>query len=116
MSTPTTSFGREAAAALARSKNEPAWLVAWREEAGELVAKLELPKPAKMPIHRWTLDQYGTNRPGTPVRLASDLPAAISELLPAEDQGALIVQHNSSVVFTRLPESLKAKGVVLTSL
>jgi Fe-S cluster assembly protein SufD len=116
MSTPTTSFGREAAAALARSKNEPAWLVAWREEAGELVSKLELPRPEKMPIQRWTLDQYGTNRPGTAVKSAADLPAAIGELLPAEDPGALIVQHNSSVVFTRLSEDLKAKGVVLSSL
>jgi Fe-S cluster assembly protein SufD len=116
MSTPTTSFGREAAAALARSKNEPAWLVSWREEAGELASTLELPKPQKMPIHRWTLDQYGTNRPGKAARTATDLPSAITELLPTEQQGALIVQHNSSVVFTRLSDELKAKGVVLTSL
>jgi Fe-S cluster assembly protein SufD len=116
MSTPTTSFGREAAAALARSKNEPAWLIAWREEAGELASKLELPKPEKMPLQRWTLDQYGTHRPGTTVGSAADLPAAITELLPAEELGALIVQHNSSVVFTRLSNDLKAQGVILTSL
>ncbi|WP_276357513.1 Fe-S cluster assembly protein SufD [Cohnella caldifontis] len=116
MSTPTTSFGREAAAALSRSKNEPAWLIAWREEAGELAAKLELPKPEKMPLTRWTLDQYGTDRPSKTVSSAADLPAAIAELLPEDTQGALIVQHNSSVVFTRLSEELKAKGVVLTSL
>jgi Fe-S cluster assembly protein SufD len=116
MSTPTTSFGREAAAALARSKNEPAWLVAWREEAGELASKLELPRLEKMPLQRWTLDQYGTHRPGTSVGSTADLPAAITELLPAEELGALIVQHNSSVVFTRLSNDLKAKGVILTSL
>lgn len=116
MSTPTTSFGREAAAAIARSKNEPAWLIEWRETAADLAAKLELPKPEKMPLQRWTLDQYGTNRPGTVVTSAADLPAAITELLPQEDQGALIVQHNSSVVFTRLSDELKAQGVVLSSL
>jgi len=116
MSTPTTSFGREAAAAIARSKNEPAWLIAWREEAGELAARLDLPKPEKMPIHRWTLDQYGTNRPGTVAASAADLPAAIADLLPAEAGDALIVQHNSSVVYTHLSDELKAKGVVLSSL
>ncbi|MBW5447769.1 Fe-S cluster assembly protein SufD [Cohnella sp. CFH 77786] len=116
MSTPTTSFGREAAAAVSRSKNEPAWLVAWREEAGELASRLELPNPEKMPLARWTLDQYGTSRPGTPVSSTADLPAAIAGLLPEDTQGALIVQHNSSVIYTRLSNELKAQGVVLTSL
>jgi Fe-S cluster assembly protein SufD len=116
MSTPTTSFGREAAAAIARSKNEPAWLVEWREEAGELAARLELPKLEKMPIHRWNLDQYGVNRPGTTVLQTEDLPAVISALLPAENTGALIVQHNSSIVYIRISDELKAQGVILTSL
>ncbi|MFD2329850.1 Fe-S cluster assembly protein SufD [Cohnella sp. GCM10020058] len=116
MSTPTASFGREAAAGIARSKNEPAWLVAWRENAGELASKLELPKPEKTPIQRWALDAYGTDRPGAAVESAAQLPEALAKLLPAEAGSALIVQHNSSVVFTNLPEDLKAKGVVLTSL
>lgn len=116
MSTPTTSFGREAAAALARSKNEPAWLVAQREEAGQLATELNLPKPEKLPLTRWTLDQYGTNRPGQSVSSLSDLPAAITALLPEDHAGTLIVQHNSSVVFTRLSDELKSQGVILTSL
>jgi len=116
MSTPITSFGREAAAAVSRSKNEPAWLVAWREEAGDLAVKLELPKPEKMPLTRWTLDRYGAHRPGAPVASAQDLPASIAQLLPEDTQGALIVQHNSSVVFTRLSAELQAQGVVLSSL
>lgn len=116
MSTPITSFGREAAAALARSKNEPAWLVAQREEAGQLTTELALPKPEKLPLTRWTLDHYGANRPGQTVGSAEDLPAPIAALLPENKGGALIVQHNSSVIFARLPEELEAQGVVLTSL
>ncbi|WP_239615130.1 Fe-S cluster assembly protein SufD [Cohnella mopanensis] len=116
MSTPTTSFGREAAAALSRSKNEPAWLVALREEAGQLATELDLPKPEKLPLTRWTLDQYGTNRPGQSVSSVSDLPAVITALLPEENNGTLIVQHNSSVVFTQLSDELKAQGVILTSI
>ncbi|WP_217594074.1 Fe-S cluster assembly protein SufD [Cohnella sp. GbtcB17] len=116
MSTPTASFGRDAASSIARSKNEPAWLVAWRENAGELAAKLELPKPEKTPIQRWPLDLYGTDRPGAKVESASQLPEALTKLLPAEAGGALIVQHNSSVVYTHLSDELKAKGVVLASL
>ncbi len=116
MSTPTTSFGRDAAAAIARSKNEPAWLVAWREEAGELATQLDLPKPEKLPLTRWTLDQYGVNRPGQTASSISDLPAAITALLPEEESSALIVQHNSSVVYTQLSEELKVQGVILTSL
>ncbi|THF83704.1 Fe-S cluster assembly protein SufD [Cohnella fermenti] len=116
MSTPTTSFSREAAAALARSKNEPAWLVAWREEAGEWASTLELPHPEKTPIQRWTLDVQGVHRPGTTVSATASLPSAIASQLPAQEIGALVVQHNSSVVYTRLSDELKAKGVVLTSL
>jgi Fe-S cluster assembly protein SufD len=116
MSTPTTSFGRDAAAAIARSKNEPDWLVAWREEAGDLAARLDLPKPEKLPLTRWTLDHYGTYRPGQPVASAADLPPAISALLPEEESSALIVQYNSSVIYTQLSDQLKAQGVILTSL
>ncbi|MDG0813764.1 Fe-S cluster assembly protein SufD [Cohnella rhizosphaerae] len=116
MSTPTASFGRDAASSIARSKNEPAWLVAWRENAGELASTLELPKPEKTPIQRWPLDLYGTDRPGAKADSASQLPEALAKLLPAEAGGALIVQHNSSVVYTHLSDELKAKGVVLTSL
>lgn len=116
MSTPTTSFGREAAAAIARGKNEPAWLVEKRAEAGELAATLELPKPEKTPLARWNLDVQGVQRPGKSVATPAELPAAIASLLDAQDAGAVLVQHNSSVVYARLPEELKAKGVVLTSL
>ncbi|MBB6733495.1 Fe-S cluster assembly protein SufD [Cohnella zeiphila] len=116
MSTPTTSFGREAAAAIARSKNEPAWLVAWREEAGDLTRTLELPKPEKTPLQRWNLDVQGTHRPGREVAAAADLPAPIASLLGTAADGAVIVQHNSSVIYTKLPEEWKAKGVVLSSL
>jgi Fe-S cluster assembly protein SufD len=116
MSTPTTSFGRDAAAAIARSKNDPDWLVAWREEAGELGTQLNLPKPEKLPLTRWTLDQYGVDQPGKSVATTAELPLAIAALLPEEDSGALIVQHNSSVIYTQLSEELKAQGVILTSL
>ncbi|RED64025.1 Fe-S cluster assembly protein SufD [Cohnella lupini] len=116
MSTPTTSFGRDAAAAISRSKNEPAWLVAQREEAGQLATELNLPKPEKLPLTRWTLDQYGVSRPGKNVAAVSELPEAIKALLPEENGSALIVQHNSSVIFTQLSEELKAQGVILTSL
>ncbi|WP_027091768.1 Fe-S cluster assembly protein SufD [Cohnella thermotolerans] len=116
MSTPTTSFGREAASAIARSKNEPSWLVAWREQAGEWAATLELPKPEKTPIQRWTLNVQGVHRPGKTVAALAELPQAIASMLDAQGDGAVIVQHNSSVVYTRLPEDLKAKGVVLASL
>ncbi|RUS43570.1 Fe-S cluster assembly protein SufD [Cohnella sp. AR92] len=116
MSTPTTSFNREAAAALSRSKNEPAWLVAWREQAGEWASALELPKPEKTPIHRWTLDVQGAHRPGKAVTAKADLPASIASKLSEEEIEAVIVQHNSSVIYTRLSDELKAKGVILTSL
>jgi Fe-S cluster assembly protein SufD len=116
MSTKVTCLSREAAAARSRSKNEPAWLTAWREEAGEYASRLEMPKPEKMPLTRWSLDQYGEDRPGTAVSSEAELPAAIAGLLPEDTQGALIVQHNSSVVFTRLSDELRKQGVILTSL
>ncbi|BBI32327.1 Fe-S cluster assembly protein SufD [Cohnella abietis] len=116
MSTPTTSIGRDAAAAIARSKNEPEWLITWREEAGQLATELDLPKPEKLPLTRWTLDHYGNDRPGQIVSSTADLPAAIIALLPEEESSALIVQHNSSVIYLQLSEELKAQGVILTSI
>jgi Fe-S cluster assembly protein SufD len=116
MSTTTTSFGREAAAALARSKNEPDWLVAVREEAAELAARLELPKPEKMPIQRWPLDRIGEYRPGAAVADAGRLPAAIAGQLPEKPDGAVIVQYNSSVIYTQVPPEWTAQGVVVCSL
>lgn len=116
MSIKETCLSREAAAALSRSKNEPQWLTALREEAGEQAARLELPKPEKTPLARWSLDHYGTDRPGAAVASEAQLPEAIRELLPEDTQGALIVQHNSSVVFTRLSAELSERGVILTSL
>lgn len=116
MSTPITSFDREAAAAVSRSKNEPDWLASLRGEAADAATRLDLPKPEKMPIHRWALGQFGACRPGKPAATIADLPAAVASSLPAEGSNPLIVQINSSVVFTRLPEELSARGVVLTSL
>jgi Fe-S cluster assembly protein SufD len=116
MSTPVTSVDRETAAALGRRKNEPDWLVTWRAEAGDLASRLELPKPEKMPLKNWNLDRYGDYRPGRPVNDPSELPAALTALLADAKAEALIVQHNSGVVLTRLPAELAAKGVVLTSL
>ncbi|BFH63688.1 Fe-S cluster assembly protein SufD [Paenibacillus azoreducens] len=116
MSKSTAFFDRKAAAAIARSKQEPSWLVAWREEAGEWAAALELPKPEKTPIDRWMLDAQGEYRPGQTVSLLSELPSEVLALLDEQVGGAVIVQHNSSVVYSRLPEELKAQGVVLSSL
>ncbi|WP_249866151.1 Fe-S cluster assembly protein SufD [Paenibacillus konkukensis] len=116
MTNPAASFDCKAAAAIARGKNEPDWLVAWREEAGARVADLQLPQPEKTPIRRWRLDVQGVHRPGKTVSSAAQLPPAIASLYDASGTGPLIVQHNSSVVFTRLPEEWAAQGVVLSSL
>ncbi|WP_270164875.1 Fe-S cluster assembly protein SufD [Paenibacillus sp. SYP-B4298] len=104
------------AEALSRSKQEPAWLTALRTEAAEAAGTLEWPKPEKMNITRWELDALGNYKASDKVSQASELPAAIRELVPAEAEANLLVQHNSGVVLSQLSAELQSKGVIFTDL
>ncbi|MGG4141656.1 Fe-S cluster assembly protein SufD [Paenibacillus algorifonticola] len=112
LSTPTD---RQSAEALSRSKNEPNWLVDLRGEAAELAGTLEWPKPEKVKIERWNLTAVGSYDQAAPANALTDLPEVVRELV-AEGTENLVIQQNSSPVWTQLSAELAAKGVIFTDL
>ncbi|WP_338555175.1 Fe-S cluster assembly protein SufD [Paenibacillus sp. KS-LC4] len=112
LSTPTD---RQSAEALSRSKNEPNWLVDLRGEAAELAGTLEWPKPEKVKIERWNLTAVGSYDQAAPANALTDLPEVVRELV-AEGTENLVIQQNSSPVWTQLSAELSAKGVIFTDL
>ncbi|WP_334073886.1 MULTISPECIES: Fe-S cluster assembly protein SufD [Paenibacillus] len=94
---------------------EPAWLTESRVNGLRLAAELELPKLEKTKLERWDLGNFGTLRSGRPA-LSQELPAAVASLVDLKEDSNLLVQHNSSVVYTRLSADLAAKGVIFTDL
>ncbi|MFB5677787.1 Fe-S cluster assembly protein SufD [Paenibacillus terreus] len=103
--------------ALSVQKNEPAWLTEQRLKALELAGKLELPVYEKTKIDRWNLSEYGKHQDVQKLASLKDAPASIAELVETQqNNGGLVIQRNSGVVFTQLNDELAAKGVIFTDL
>lgn len=111
----TTPTDRQTAQELAISKGEPNWLVELRGQAAELVATLPWPKPEKVKIERWNLTAVGKHQESAKIASLTELPASVQELI-AEGTENLIIQKNSSVVWSTLSADLAAKGVIFTDL
>ncbi|CAM2971375.1 Fe-S cluster assembly protein SufD [Paenibacillus sediminis] len=117
MTTQTTlPVDTETLTALSKSKQEPAWLTESRTKALELAGQLELPKVEKTRIDRWNLQNYGSYKQSGLIKSVDELPESVRNLIQANENSNLIVQRNSSVVFTKLSEDLKGKGVIFTDL
>ncbi|MDO7908486.1 Fe-S cluster assembly protein SufD [Paenibacillus sp. JX-17] len=102
--------------AWAQQKNEPAWLTELRLKALELAGQLELPQFEKTKIDRWDLSQYGAYQAEEALASLDEAPAAIADLIKPEENGSLIIQRNSGIVYTHLSADLAAKGVIFTDL
>lgn len=109
-------IGREAVQATSESKNEPQWLTQLRLEALEKAGQLELPELEKTKIDRWNIYNYGQYKLEQQVQKISELPSFIGEALSAEIEENVLVQKNATVVYSKLADELKAKGVLFMSL
>ena len=108
---------REAVISRSKQNNEPEWLSELRLEALQAATRLELPKLEKTAIRRWKLDAYGSYRQEEKLTSLDSLPQQALDLLTASEADTnLLVQRNAEVVYDKLAEDLKAKGVVFTSL
>lgn len=104
---------------LSKARREPEWMTGLRAEALELAGSLELPKLEKTRIDRWRLDAYGQYKAAVPLASLEELPEAAKLLLQGGGEGKpdnLLVQRNSSVVYSSLSEELSRQGVIFTSL
>lgn len=101
---------------LSQGSGEPGWLTDSRVKALELAAGLELPKLEKTKIERWNVNTYGIHKASELIATLSEAPASIAALIKDQEEGSLIIQRNSGVVFTRLAPELAAQGVIFTDL
>lgn len=100
---------------ISAGNGEPAWLTESRVGGLRLAAELELPKLEKTKLERWDLSHFGAFRSGQPAR-SQELPTQVASLVDLKEDSNLLVQHNSSVVYTRLSADLAGKGVIFTDL
>ncbi|WP_339321849.1 Fe-S cluster assembly protein SufD [Paenibacillus sp. FSL W8-0194] len=101
---------------LSKQRQEPAWLTENRLKALELAASLELPKLEKMRIERWDIQNYGSYKADAGIASLAEVPASIQELIQDQESGSLLIQRNSSVVYSKLAPELAEKGVIFTDL
>ncbi|AIQ51785.1 Fe-S cluster assembly protein SufD [Paenibacillus sp. FSL R7-0331] len=101
---------------LSLSGGEPGWLKDSRLQALALAAELELPKLEKTRIDRWNVNNYGSYKAAKLLTALNEAPSAIAALIKDQEEGSLIIQHNSGVVYTRLAPELAAQGVIFTDL
>jgi Fe-S cluster assembly protein SufD len=121
-------FTREAVEALSRAKGEPDWAREARLAAWVVYEATPMPTPRDEEWRRTSLrglklDQVRPFAPHhEPVARLAELPEAARAGLEAVGAGGaspragLLVQHNSSVVYTALDEVLAGQGVIFTSL
>lgn len=116
----TLSVNREAVAALSNRKNEPLWLANLRLQALEQAAALDYPIFEKTKIERWDLHAYGEYVDSKQVLVFDDIPATVrnsfAEGVFSSEGSNVVVQHNSSVIYSKLQAELAAKGVIFMDL
>lgn len=101
---------------LSQSSGEPGWLKESRLKALKLAASLTLPKLEKTRIDRWNVNNYGNYKVSEAITALNDAPASITSLIKDQEEGSLIIQRNSGVVYTRLSPELAEQGVIFTDL
>ena len=106
----------EALRALSESNNEPGWLTEQRLEALKLASGLALPKLEKQKIERWNVSEYGTYKASEAISSLEEVPASIKDLVQDQAEGSLVIQRNSSTVYSKVSADLAAKGVIFTDL
>ena len=117
-------FGRSNAEQVADLQAEPAWLRERRLAAWRVFDYLPMPDSNRLEEWRRTdvrdldLTQFSPYRdPGYRAAGRGDLDPAVAGRLPAEtERGAVLVQHDSAVVFRQLLPDLAEQGVIVTDL
>ncbi|PTM59788.1 Fe-S cluster assembly protein SufD [Desmospora activa] len=109
-------FDRQLVTQLSQSQNEPTWVLENRLQALEAASQLPLPKLEKTRIDNWNFTDIHPVNTETAVASTDQLPEGIRQFVSSDEETNLLVQKNSSSVYTRLSESLANQGVIFTDL
>ncbi|RAL27069.1 Fe-S cluster assembly protein SufD [Thermoflavimicrobium daqui] len=108
-------FDRQVITQLSQGLQEPDWLLNSRLEALELISKLPLPKVQQTNIQGWNFTNFKPYSEEKAIQL-HELPENVKSYLFDEDNGNILVQKNSNVVFTKLQDEWAQKGVIFKDL
>ncbi|MBC8080973.1 MAG: Fe-S cluster assembly protein SufD [Gorillibacterium sp.] len=95
---------------------EPGWLTEQRVKGLQLASEIALPKLTKMRIDRWKLDAYGEYTEDSQTESIEALLDASGFPIGENGVDNILVQQNSSVIYTSLTTELAEKGVIYTDL
>lgn len=114
-------LNREAVMALSERKGEPDWLRESRLEGWAAFEDLPLPRWTKGIAQWWSTDVSELNLSEIKAFVQANKSADEAKRLvalaeEAENAGGLLVQINSEVAYLKVPDSLKAQGVIFCSL
>lgn len=110
-------FERDVVKQLSQKNAEPAWMLDFRLKALEKASDLPLPKVEKTQIRLWNFTQFEPYTEQSVVSDYSQLPEMVRSFTGAAvDERNLVLQHNSSVIYTQLMPELAEKGVIFTDL
>lgn len=110
-------FSRDVVKSLSEKNEEPAWMLNKRLEGLEKAGELPLPKVEKTQIRFWNFTAFEPYTEEAAVSRIDELPKEVHTFLELEEgQRNLVLQHNSSVVYTELMPELRDKGVIFTDL
>src|SRR5579859_7426818 len=115
-------FSRNAVVELSRLKSEPDWMLQKRLQAWDVYEQTQTPLGRRGDLGTVrTISNFKFQDINPFVASAQDgkLPAAIEQSMQEtliSERSGLIVQYNSTVVYTQLSEELKQQGVILTDL
>ncbi len=117
-----TGFSRSTVEELSRQKGEPEWMLQKRLHAWDIYESTPAPLGRRgdlgtqRTVSNFKFQQLSAY---TPVETNGTLPASIEQSLQetlVNERSGLIVQQNSSVLYSELSEELKQQGVILTDL
>jgi Fe-S cluster assembly protein SufD len=111
-------FDREAITQFSKQAGEPEWMLNLRLQGLDKYQELPLPRLEKTKIDKWNLDGFVPFKTHVAVSNMEDLQEEIKDILAVKEgeEKAVLVQQDSSVTYTYVPEDLKCNGVIFSSL
>jgi Fe-S cluster assembly protein SufD len=100
------------------SKENNAWLLAFRQNALNLADTLPMPRPDKTKIDKWNFTEFNQHTvKSTPYSSLEELPEDVKALIDLESASKnLYIQQNQTPAILALSDELKNKGVIFTDI
>lgn len=101
----------------ASERQEPDWMVERRVKALGLAETVPMLKPEKTKIDKWNFTQFNHTSEVKNNVTREDLPKELDALFDDEHGASnVLVHHNGHLVYSKLSDELKEKGVIFTDI